>query len=99
METVESSSDELPSEVEENPTPTVQKVAKVAKVAKFDPMNLVDKYPSIANMSEEERKHIVGYNAEKDEFEFDDDNLCECPECGKTIHDCFTKCFCGVEFE
>lgn len=100
METVETSSDdELPSEVEENPTPTVQKVAKVAKIAKFDPMSLVDKYPSIAKMSEEERKHIVGYNAEKDEFEFDDNNLCECPECGKTIHDCFTKCFCGVEFE
>ena len=100
METVETSSDdELPSEVEENPIPTVQKVAKVAKVAKFDPMSLVDKYPSIAKMSEEERSHIVGYNAETDEFEFDDNNLCECPECGKTIHDSFTRCFCNVEFE
>lgn len=100
MGTVETSSDdELPSEVEENPTPTVQKVAKVAKVAKFDPMSLVDKYPSITKMSEEERSHIVGYNSEKDEFEFDDNNLCECPECGKTIHDSFTRCFCNVEFE
>ena len=99
MESVETSSDdELPSEVEENPTPT-QKVAKVAKVAKFDPMSLVDKYPSIANMSEQDRKLIIGYNVETDEFKYSTDDLAQCPSCKKDIPDPWSSCVCGVKFE
>lgn len=103
IETEESSEDEeLPSEVEE-PTPTtpIQKVAKVAKVAKFDPMSLVDKFPAIANMREEDRKLITGYNSETDKFTYsvDENDLCMCPSCERDIPDPWTKCVCGVSFQ
>ncbi len=106
METVEteesSDDDELPSEVEE-PTPTapIQKVAKVAKVAKFDPMSLVNKFPAIANMREEDRKLITGYNSETDKFTYsvDENSLCLCPNCNRDIPDPWTNCVCGVSFE
>ena len=105
METVETESsddEELPSEVEE-PTSTapIQKVAKVAKVAKFDPMSLVDKFPAIANMREEDRKLITGYNSETDKFTYsvDENSLCLCPNCNRDIPDPWTNCVCGVSFE
>ena len=105
METVETESsddEELPSEVEE-PTPTapIQKVAKVAKVAKFDPMSLVDKFPAIANMREEDRKLITGYNSETDKFTYsvDENSLCMCPSCERDIPDPWASCVCGVSFE
>ena len=102
VETEESSDDELPSEVEE-PTPTapIQKVTKVAKVAKFDPMSLVDKFPAIANMREEDIKLITGYNSETDKFTYsvDENNLCMCPSCERDIPDPWASCVCGVSFE
>ena len=102
VETEESSDDELPSEVEE-PTPTapIQKVAKVAKVAKFDPMSLVNKFPAIANMREEDRKLITGYNSETDKFTYsvDENSLCLCPSCERDIPDPWASCVCGVSFE
>ena len=102
VETEESSDDELPSEVEE-PTPTapIQKVTKVAKVAKFDPMSLVDKFPAIANMREEDRKLITGYNSETDKFTYsvDENSLCMCPSCERDIPDPWASCVCGVSFE
>lgn len=102
VETESSKDDELPSEVEE-PTPTapIQKVAKVAKVAKFDPMSLVDKFPAIANMREEDRKLITGYNSETDKFTYsvDENSLCLCPNCNRDIPDPWTNCVCGVSFE
>ncbi len=102
VETESSEDDELPSEVEE-PTPTapIQKVAKVAKVAKFDPMSLVDKFPAIANMREEDRKLITGYNSETDKFTYsvDENSLCLCPNCNRDIPDPWTNCVCGVSFE
>ena len=105
METVETESsddEELPSEVEE-PTPTapIQKVAKVAKVAKFDPMSLVNKFPAIANMREEDRKLITGYNSETDKFTYsvDENSLCLCPSCERDIPDPWASCVCGVSFE
>ena len=105
METVETESsddEELPSEVEE-PTSTapIQKVAKVAKVAKFDPMSLVDKFPAIANMREEDRKLITGYNSETDKFTYsvDENSLCMCPSCERDIPDPWASCVCGVSFE
>lgn len=102
VETEESSDDELPSEVEE-PTPTapIQKVAKVAKVAKFDPMSLVNKFPAIANMREEDRKLITGYNSETDKFTYsvDENDLCMCPSCERDIPDPWASCVCGVSFE
>ena len=105
METVETESsddEELPSEVEE-PTSTapIQKVAKVAKVAKFDPMSLVNKFPAIANMREEDRKLITGYNSETDKFTYsvDENSLCLCPNCNRDIPDPWTNCVCGVSFE
>ena len=102
VETEESSDDELPSEVEE-PTPTapIQKVAKVAKVAKFDPMSLVDKFPAIANMREEDRKLITGYNSETDKFTYsvDENDLCMCPSCERDIPDPWASCVCGVSFQ
>ena len=97
METVEESSDELPSEVEENPTPTVTK--KVVKTTTFNPMSLVDKFPAIANMKEEDRKLIIGYNAETDEFKYSTTDLAQCPECGRDIPDPWASCVCGVSFE
>lgn len=105
METVETESsddEELPSEVEE-PTSTapIQKVAKVAKVAKFDPMSLVDKFPAIANMRDEDRKLITGYNSETDKFTYsvDENSLCMCPSCERDIPDPWASCVCGVSFE
>lgn len=99
-ETVEeTTSDELPSEVEENPTPTPTVTKKVAKTVAFNVMSLVDKYPAIAKMREEDRKLIIGYNAETDEFKYSTDSFAECPVCGKTIGEDFTSCFCGAEFE
>ena len=102
VETEESSDDELPSEVEE-PTSTapIQKVAKVAKVAKFDPMSLVDKFPAIANMREEDRKLITGYNSETDKFTYsvDENDLCMCPSCERDIPDPWASCICGVSFQ
>ena len=103
VETEESSDDEeLPSEVEE-PTSTapIQKVAKVAKVAKFDPMSLVDKFPAIANMREEDRKLITGYNSETDKFTYsvDENDLCMCPSCERDIPDPWASCVCGVSFQ
>lgn len=103
VETEESSEDEeLPSEVEElTPTAPIQKVAKVAKVAKFNPMSLVDKFPAIANMREEDRKLITGYNSETDKFTYsvDENSLCLCPNCNRDIPDPWTNCVCGVSFE
>ena len=102
VETESSDDEELPSEVEE-PTPTapIQKVAKVAKVAKFDPMSLVDKFPAIANMREEDRKLITGYNSETDKFTYsvDENDLCMCPSCERDIPDPWASCVCGVSFQ
>ena len=102
VETESSDDEELPSEVEE-PTPTapIQKVAKVAKVAKFDPMSLVDKFPAIVNMREEDRKLITGYNSETDKFTYsvDENSLCMCPSCERDIPDPWASCVCGVSFE
>ena len=97
VETEESSEDEeLPSEVEE-PTPTVTK--KVVKTAKFDVTTLYDKFPALKTMSEEDRKLIIGYNAETDEFKYSTDELATCPECGREIPDPWKSCSCGVSFE
>lgn len=97
VETEESSEDEeLPSEVEE-PTPTVTK--KVIKTAKFDVTTLYDKFPALKTMSEEDRKLIIGYNAETDEFKYSTDELATCPECGREIPDPWKSCSCGVSFE
>ena len=102
VETESSDDEELPSEVEE-PTSTapIQKVAKVAKVAKFDPMSLVDKFPAIANMREEDRKLITGYNSETDKFTYsvDENDLCMCPSCERDIPDPWASCVCGVSFQ
>ena len=104
VETEESSDDELPSEVEE-PTPTapIQKVAKVAKVAKFDPNSLIDKFPHIAEMTDEDKSLIIGYNSESNKLKFKDNGGQEypaCPECGNLIHDDTLICpYCGVHFE
>lgn len=100
METVETSSDdELPSEVEENPTPT-QKVAKVAKVAKFDPLTLKDKLPFIDKLKESDLKLIVGYDYDNDKLKFvEGTELADCP-CGFELADAFGSCpKCGVSFE
>lgn len=99
METVETSSDdELPSEVEENPTP--QKVAKVAKVAKFDPLTLKDKLPFIDKLKESDLKLIVGYDYDNDKLKFvEGTELADCP-CGFELADAFGSCpKCGVSFE
>ena len=96
MENVETEDDELPSEVEE-PTPTVAK--KVVKTAKFDVTTLYDKFPALKTMSEEDRKLIIGYNAETDEFKYSTDELATCPECGREIPDPWKSCSCGVSFE
>lgn len=100
METVETSSDdELPSEVEENPTPT-QKVAKVAKVAKFDPLTLKDKLPFIDKLKESDLKLIVGYDYDNDKLKFvEGTELADCP-CGFELADAFGSCpKCGVSFQ
>ena len=98
METVETSNEELPTEVEE-PTPTVTK--KVVKVAStFDPLSLSDKFPYMNKLREEDKKLIVGYDAEKDELKFvEGTELAECP-CSCTIGDSFGSCpKCGAIFE
>ena len=100
METVEKSSDELPSEVEENPTRKFQKVAKVAKVAKFDPMSLKSTIlPYVDKLTDEERSHIIGVN-EDGSVKFDD-STAWCPECNHELSDSINSAcpFCGVEFE
>ena len=73
----------------------------MAKVAKFDPMSLVNKFPAIANMREEDRKLITGYNSETDKFTYsvDENDLCMCPSCERDIPDPWTKCVCGVSFQ
>ena len=97
METVETSNEELPTEVEE-PTPTVTK--KFVKVVNtFDPMSLVDKYPAIANMKESDRKLIIGYDASTDTFKYATDDLATCPNCNKDIPNEWSSCSCGVSFE
>lgn len=96
VETESSEDDELPSEVEE-PTPTVTK--KVVKTAKFDVTTLYNKFPALKTMSEEDRKLIIGYNAETDEFKYSTDELATCPECGREIPDPWKSCSCGVSFE
>lgn len=60
METVETSSEELPSEVEENPTPTVQKVAKVVKSTAFNIVSLYDKFPHLKELSDDEKSLVIG---------------------------------------
>lgn len=83
METVETSSDdELPSEVEENPTPTVQKVAKVAKVAKsaFDISTLYDKYPHLKELSDDEKSLVVGEENGRLKFK-EGIEIAQCPIC------------------
>ena len=104
MENVEteksSEDDELPSEVEE-PTPTVAK--KVVKTAKFDPNSLIDKFPHIAEMTDEDKSLIIGYDSETNKLKFKDNGGQEypaCPECGNLIHDDTLVCpYCGVHFE
>ena len=101
VETEESSEDEeLPSEVEE-PTPTVTK--KVVKTAKFDPNSLIDKFPHIAEMTDEDKGLIIGYDSESNTLKFKDNGGQEypsCPECGNLIHDDTLVCpYCGVHFE
>lgn len=85
--------EDLPTEVEE-PKPT----KKVMKNAVFNPMSLTKIFPSIANMSEEDLKLIVGYDEEKDEFKYSTSDLAQCPSCGRDIPDAWSKCTCGVEF-
>lgn len=97
---IESSDDELPSEVEE-PTLTapIQKVAKVAKVAKFDPMSLKNTIlPFVDKLTDEERSHIVGLN-DDGSVKFDDETAL-CPQCNHEISDSINSAcpFCGVEF-
>lgn len=63
MESVETNleSDDLPSEVEENPTPTVtKKVAKVSKSTAFDIVSLYDKFPHLKDLSDDEKSLVVG---------------------------------------
>lgn len=91
--------EDLPSEVEEPVVETPKKVMKVAKVAKFDPMNLIDKFPSITNMHEEDRKLIIGYDSQNDVFKYSTNDLATCPECGREIPDPWKSCVCGVRFE
>lgn len=103
-ETVEeTTSDELPSEVEENPTPTVtKKVAKVSKVVKFDPLSLKDKFPYIDKLDTDELELIVGYDESTNSLIFKEGTeLCECPPpCSAIIPMNFRHCYkCGAEFE
>lgn len=91
-------SNELPSEVDDNPTPTVIMQKKVAKTIVFDAMSLVDKFPHIADMSEEDRKLITGYDVNNNEFKYSTTDIAECPECGRDIPDSWSSCICGVRF-
>lgn len=86
--------EDLPTEVEE-PKPT----KKVMKTMAFNPMSLTSLFPSITNMSEDDRKLIIGYDEENDEFKYSTNDLAQCPSCGRDIPDSWTKCTCGVEFE
>lgn len=93
---VESEKDELPSDVEEK-TIKVKKLAKV-ETAKFDPMSLVDVFPAIAEMSDEDKSLIVGEN--NGELEFSVVADCSCPSCENDIPDPITQCpYCGTKFE
>lgn len=95
-ETVETSNEELPTEVEE-PTPTVTK--KVVKVAKFDPLALKTIFPYIDKLNEHELSEIVGYDETTKKLKFNSDSICECP-CGMELPEDYTSCYkCGSQFE
>ena len=101
MESIEetSTNDELPSEVEESvvETPHIKKVVKKVTNS-FDPMSLVNELPEIANLSEDDRKLIVGVK-DDGSLKFKDDDEAECPTCGNSIHSDMMKCpFCGQDF-
>jgi hypothetical protein len=96
-ETVETSNEELPTEVEE-PTPTVTK--KVVKTTSFDVLALKTIFPYIDKLTDEEKKHIIGYDEASGKLKFDSSSeVCECP-CGADVemnqHICQK---CGSIFE
>ena len=80
METVETSSEELPTEVEE-PTPTVtKKVVKVTKTVGFDITTLYDKFPHLKDLSDEDKSLVVGCENGKLIYKEGID-IAQCPSC------------------
>ena len=98
----ESSDDELPSEVEENPTPTepIKKVAKVAKSVAFNLASYYDEFPHLKELSDEDKKLIVGFDETSRTFKFIENREAECPACGHSVAEDTMACpYCGVCYE
>lgn len=91
-------SNDLPTEVEEPKTETSKVVKKVSKPT-FDVSKYFNDFPALEKLSDEERSLIVGFNEDEGTFVYKSGiELAECPECGATIPDAWTKCICGIEF-
>lgn len=95
--------EELPTEVEDKEEETAPVVAKKKKVAqsefKITP-ELLDLFPALEEMSEDELKLITGFDSVTGELKFAEGiELAECPTCGETIPDAWKICICGQRFE
>lgn len=96
----------LPSEVEAPAEPkaeekSVVKTKKVAVPQEFTiTQELIDLFPALEEMSDEEKALIVGFNEETGELEYKAGiDMAECPTCGETIPDAWTICICGQRFQ
>lgn len=101
----------LPTEVEE-PKVVTKKVLKKT-VSTFELEKFVDMFPTINELSDEEKSMVVGWDDENSVFKFKEGiEMAECPCCaengipcppnqeGNDIPDMFTKCiYCGTSFE
>lgn len=101
----ETENEELPSDIEEEiieePKTTVtKKVAKKVVKEEFDPMTLIDDFPSIAELSDEDKNLIIGVDNDSGEIKFSVECDAQCPECGNDIPDAITSAcpYCGVHF-
>jgi len=99
----ESSSEDLPGEVEVRPqesapAPKATKVTKKA-VGFVIPPEAYDHFGGLSDLSPEDKKKIIGINMENDEIKFSEDADVECGSCESSIPNSFSSCpFCGASF-
>lgn len=98
----EESDEALPSEVEEKEeAPVVMKKKKVSSAEGFKiTPELIELFPALEEMSEEDKALIIGYDSDTGELKFKEGDMAQCPTCGQMIDYNFSECpYCGQVFE
>lgn len=99
---VEEAEESLPTEVEEKvEEPVVKKKKVISSDSEFKiTSELIELFPALEEMSDEEKALIVGFDEATGELKYKDGiDMAECPTCGETIPDAWKTCICGQRFE